>query len=114
VLDDDDLLKAVIDSIHTRTGRVIGAAQARQAAADILAASKHQVGNPVTYVTKAIRAEKDPARRWLDADPVQPPLVAVARPPWCGECDETTRMLDMDTDQPRRCPQCKSPKARAS
>jgi len=36
------------------------------------------------------------------------------RPPWCGECDELTRMLDMDTDEPRRCPKCKSPKARAS
>lgn len=27
-----------------------------------------------------------------------------ARPPWCGECDEATRMLD--PDRPRRCPNC--------
>jgi hypothetical protein len=26
-----------------------------------------------------------------------------ARPPWCGECDQVTRMLGFDGDKPRRC-----------
>ncbi len=30
-----------------------------------------------------------------------------ARPPWCGQCDEVTRMLDFDGDAPRPCPHCK-------
>jgi Helix-turn-helix domain len=30
-----------------------------------------------------------------------------ARLPWCGECDEVTRMLGFDGDAPRRCPRCK-------
>ena len=43
-----------------------------------------------------------------------PPRSRDTRPPWCGECDETTRMLGMDTDSPSRCPRCKNPNARAS
>jgi hypothetical protein len=31
---------------------------------------------------------------------------AAPRPPWCGECDERTRMLGVETDSPRRCPEC--------
>jgi Helix-turn-helix domain len=30
-----------------------------------------------------------------------------ARPPWCGECDERTRMLGFDGDAPRPCRRCK-------
>ena len=30
-----------------------------------------------------------------------------ARSPWCGECDERTRMLGFDGDAPRPCPRCK-------
>jgi hypothetical protein len=30
-----------------------------------------------------------------------------SRPPWCGECDERTRMLGFDGDAPRPCPNCK-------
>jgi len=30
-----------------------------------------------------------------------------ARPPWCGECDQFTRMLGFDGDTPRPCPRCK-------
>jgi hypothetical protein len=33
---------------------------------------------------------------------------AARRPPWCGECDEATRMLDYHGDAPRPCPRCKS------
>ena len=30
-----------------------------------------------------------------------------ARPSWCGECDQTTRMLGFHGDAPRPCPRCK-------
>ena len=29
------------------------------------------------------------------------------RPPWCGQCDQATRMLGFDGDTPRPCPRCK-------
>ncbi|MGP7999530.1 MAG: helix-turn-helix domain-containing protein [Streptosporangiaceae bacterium] len=29
------------------------------------------------------------------------------RPPWCGECDQATRMLGFDGDSPSPCPRCK-------
>ena len=37
------------------------------------------------------------------------------RPPWCGQCDEGSRMLGWDTDEPQPCPRCKqNPRAEAS
>jgi hypothetical protein len=30
-----------------------------------------------------------------------------SRPPWCGECDQATRMLGFEGDAPRPCPRCK-------
>ena len=36
------------------------------------------------------------------------PLARPTRPPWCGECDQATRMLGFDGDAPRPCPRCKS------
>jgi hypothetical protein len=38
--------------------------------------------------------------------------VRSARPPWCGECDQVTRMLDYHGDAPRPCPKCKAPRPR--
>jgi hypothetical protein len=38
----------------------------------------------------------------LPAPPARP-----ARPPWCGDCDQATRMLGFDGDAPRPCPRCK-------
>ncbi len=35
-----------------------------------------------------------------------------ARPSWCGECDQTTRMFGFHGDAPRPCPQCKPCTAR--
>jgi hypothetical protein len=61
-------------------------------------------------------ASKHPGRIAGDGDWWRQPgseRAAPERPPWCGECDEATRMLGMDTDEPGRCPRCK-PKARAS
>jgi hypothetical protein len=64
-LDDDRLLKTVIDSIHARTRQVIGADLGRLIAADILGSAKGQVKDDAAYVKKAIVQEKDPAARWL-------------------------------------------------
>jgi hypothetical protein len=36
-----------------------------------------------------------------------PPPRRPARPPWCGQCDQTTRMLGFHSDAPRPCPRCK-------
>ena len=36
-----------------------------------------------------------------------PPPQRPARPPWCGQCDQTTRMLGFHSDAPRPCPRCK-------
>jgi hypothetical protein len=30
-----------------------------------------------------------------------------SRPPWCGQCDERTRLLGFDGDAPRPCPHCR-------
>jgi len=32
------------------------------------------------------------------------------RLPWCGECDQITRMLDYHGDTPRPCPKCRTPR----
>jgi hypothetical protein len=40
-----------------------------------------------------------------------PPSPAPQRPPWCGECDRATRMLDYHGDAPRPCPRCKGPRS---
>jgi hypothetical protein len=48
--------------------------------------------------------------------PAELPLPHTQRPsrsPWCGQCDERTRMLGFDDDAPRPCPRCK-PAATAS
>jgi hypothetical protein len=66
VLDDDDLLRTVIRTINTRTGRVIDGATARGIAASILGSAKRHVGEPKPYIRKAIEQEKNPVARWLD------------------------------------------------
>lgn len=96
--DDDPILRSVIDSISRRTGSVIAAASARSIAAAIIGA--RSVKDPAAYVAKAIAAEPDPRGRWL-AGPVAP---AALPSPWCGTCDEQTRLTDPDS--PRRCPKC--------
>jgi hypothetical protein len=46
------------------------------------------------------------AARLSPAELPSPPARS-ERLPWCGQCDETTRMLDFHGDQPRPCPRCK-------
>ena len=38
-----------------------------------------------------------------------PPWRHLARPPWCGQCDERTRMTGFDSDKPGPCPRCRPP-----
>lgn len=45
----------------------------------------------------------------LSAAELPSPPTRPSRPPWCGECDQATRMLDFDGDGPRPCPRCKPP-----
>ena len=65
--------------------------------------------NGVSHTTPTRRVGRteshppDPPRSDARASPPGSPAVA-ARPPWCGECDEATRMRD--PDRPRRCPDC--------
>ncbi len=39
--------------------------------------------------------------------PAAAPVSRLSRPPWCGECDQRTRILGFDGDAPRPCPRCK-------
>jgi hypothetical protein len=41
-----------------------------------------------------------------------PPPTRPGRPPWCGECDQVTRMLDYHGDAPRPCPTCRMQRPR--
>jgi len=66
------------------------------------------IRNPRVYLLAIIGNGDGPAwldrmRRDLDAldDAPRPP-----RPPWCGECDEQTRLVGMHGDQPTRCIRC--------
>jgi hypothetical protein len=58
---------------------------------------------PTRRVGRTESHPPDPLRPDGRAGPAGPADRA-ARPPWCGECDEATRMLD--PDRPRRCPDC--------
>ena len=53
------------------------------------------------------------ARRLTPTELPAPPTRRPRRPPWCGQCDQATRMLGFDTDYPRPCPRCKPTRSRA-
>jgi hypothetical protein len=48
------------------------------------------------------------AARLAPAELPPPPTQWPSRPPWCGQCDERTRMLGFHGDAPRPCPRCKA------
>ena len=75
----------------------LGAGWLPQALAAFTGANTAGVRNPYAVLAAPLSpAELPPQQR-------QRP----ARPPWCGECDEVTRMLGFDGDAPRPCPHCK-------
>ena len=73
---------------------------APQALASVTGSNTTGVRNPYAVLATRLSAAELPA-------PVRP-----GRPPWCGECDQVTRMLDYHGDAPRPCPKCKPPRSR--
>jgi hypothetical protein len=60
-------------------------------------ANTEDVRNPFAVLTARLSPAELPP----------PPRQRLARPPWCGECDQVTRMLGFDGDAPRPCSRCK-------
>jgi hypothetical protein len=58
---------------------------------------RRRVRNPYAVLAARLSAAELPAPRRLRP----------SRPPWCGQCDEVTRMLGFDGDAPSPCPRCK-------
>lgn len=98
-LDDDDLLKVIIDSIHARTGRVVPAAHARKVATGILAAASRRPKNLGAYLRASIQKEPDPRSRFLPPEPEQP-----AR--HCARCHDSRRIEDTAGNDAGPCPDC--------
>lgn len=75
----------------------------------LLSRRDSDVTNAVSHTTPARRAGRSksdlpgPSRDAARASPPGAPGVA-AKPPWCGECDEATRLFGDDV--PQRCPKC--------
>jgi hypothetical protein len=82
----------------------LGAGWAPQALAAFTGANTNGVRSPAAVL----------AARLSSAELPLPPSRRSARPPWCGECDEVTRMLGYDGDAPRPCPRCRTPRAYAT
>ncbi len=90
-----------------------------------LTASQHRRLSPaVTAALAAGRSPRDLAETvGANIDGVRSPYAVLAarlsptelphppaqgvRPPWCGQCDQRTRMLGFDGDAPAPCPRCK-------
>lgn len=72
-----------------------------QALASATGANTAGVRNP--YAVLAVR---------LSPAELPMPASRPGRPPWCGECDQVTRMLDYHGDAPRPCPKCRVPRPR--
>ncbi len=69
-----------------------------RALAEFTGANSNGVHSPYAVLAARLSASELP----------RSPGQGSARPPWCGECDERTRMLGFDSDAPRRCPRCKT------
>jgi hypothetical protein len=81
--------------------QALGAGWTPQELASVTGANTASVRNP--YAVLAARLSPD-----------ELPVLSSrsARPPWCGECDQVTRMLNYHGDAPRPCPKCKAPRLR--
>jgi hypothetical protein len=71
--------------------------------AEFAGANTAGVRNPCAVLAARLSSAELPPPPACRAGP------AVPRPPWCGTCDETTRMLGWDGNAPRPCPRCKTP-----
>ncbi|MHB1820812.1 MAG: helix-turn-helix domain-containing protein [Streptosporangiaceae bacterium] len=65
--------------------------------AEFTGASTAGVRNPAAVLTARLSPDELPP----------PPRRRLARPPWCGQCDQRTRMTGFDGDAPGPCPRCR-------
>jgi Helix-turn-helix domain len=88
-----------------RLGPAVAAALAAgwppQDLASFVGANSTGVRNPYAVLVSRLSPEELP----------EPSAAAMSAslPPWCGACDQGTRMLGWDSDTPRPCPSCKPP-----
>lgn len=110
--DDDDLISSVIAAFLDRTEHLLSAEEAQTIIGRVLdraAASGAAVHHRARYVLSALANEPDPYSLLL-GDP--PPLEEILRDPpperrpWCGKCDERTRLTERDDGTVARCPDC--------
>jgi hypothetical protein len=93
--------------------RLTAAQRARLAPAVTAALSAGWTPHTLAAVTGAnISGVRNPyavlAARLSPAELPPPPHTRrPSRPPWCGECDQATRMFGFDSDAPRPCPRCR-------
>jgi hypothetical protein len=85
-------------------GQALNVGWTPQALAGFTGANTRGVRNPYAVL----------AARLSPAELPPPHLRRPPKPPWCGECDQATRMLGFDGDAPRPCPRCKSSAAASS
>jgi hypothetical protein len=83
-------LQNVLALIVATEARGWTAGQIAQAIGDDVGGAR----NPAAVCAARLRGMGDP--------PARPP----ERPPWCGACDERTRMIETDDDRVTRCPTC--------
>ena len=105
-LDDDQLDLASVQLLTQLTGREVDREHATWVRHQIL--DGHQIRvTRWAYIEKSIRNEPE---RWLPAEPEEPgpPQLRLVpdRPPWCGSCEEHTRLLDVPGAPVVRCPAC--------
>ena len=67
--------------------------------AEVTGAATAGVRNPAAVLAARLSPDELP----------QPPRLHLPRPPWCGQCDERTRMTGFDGDAPGPCPRCRPP-----
>jgi hypothetical protein len=114
--DDDDMISQVVSAFLGRTEHLISGEEAGAIAAKVLGRAGARVANRAAYVVAAIAKETDPWSLLGEPPPLGEILHGTAEPsrsPWCGSCDERTRLLEDDQGRPYRCPEC-HPKAEAS
>jgi hypothetical protein len=83
--------------LATHVAAALSAGWTPQKLAAVTGANTSGVRNPYAVL----------AARLAPAELPLPHTPRPSRPPWCGQCDERTRMLGFDGDAPRPCPHCR-------
>lgn len=101
----DEAIATAIDAVRDRTGTTItkewAASRVIPCIVNTTDGTPRDIGDLVAYLRKAIQDEPDPRGRFLPSLHATPQ--ARERPPWCGTCDERTRLAEDDTGRPKRC-----------